>query len=59
MVKGSKMKSEVEVFWDAICPYFGLQVDWYKLSPDLQMQVIQGINQIIYVMNVCHRNKGG
>lgn len=53
------MKSEVELFWDAICPHFGLQVDWHKLSPDLQIQVIQGINRVIYVMNVLHKNKGG
>jgi hypothetical protein len=42
--------SDVERFWSAVAKKFGDKRSWNQLNPMEQMQVIQGINMILQVV---------
>jgi hypothetical protein len=42
--------SDVEKFWSRVAEKFGDKRSWNQLNPMEQMQVIQGINMILQVL---------
>ena len=42
--------SDVEQFWSKVAAKFGDNRTWHQLNPMEQMQVIQGINMILQVV---------
>lgn len=42
--------SDVERFWNAVSAKFGDGRSWQQLNPMEQMQVVQGINMILGVL---------
>ena len=42
--------SDVELFWARVAEKFGDKRTWHQLNPMEQMQVIQGINMILQVV---------
>jgi hypothetical protein len=43
--------SDVEKFWDALCPKFGVTRKWSQLNQMEQMQFVQAINMMLAVLH--------
>jgi hypothetical protein len=43
--------SDVEKFYSAVTAKFGINVAWHQLHPMQQMQFVEGINQIMFVLS--------
>ncbi len=46
-----QQKSEVQVYWEAICAKSQVDAPWENLSPMDQMQLVQSINLLLNVLN--------